>query len=95
MAANIITQEDLEQFKIELFHELKEIFQSQPKEDSEKQPEKWLKSYQVQKLLGISPGTLQNFRINGTLPYTKIGGILLYSTDDINKLISSNMRNAH
>lgn len=70
MAANIITQEDLDQFKEELFHELKQLFGSLPekKEQSEPVQPKWLKSHQVQRLLGISPGTLQNFRINGTLP---------------------------
>ena len=95
MAANIITQEDLDQFKVELFQELKNLFslQKDVKQETEIQQPKWLKSYQVQRLLGISPGTLQNLRINGTLPYTKIGGIILYSQEDINKLIHGNMRN--
>ncbi len=95
MAANIITQEDLDQFKVELFSELKNLFslQKEVKQENEIQQPKWLKSYQVQRLLGISPGTLQNLRINGTLPYTKIGGIILYSQDDINRLINGNMRN--
>lgn len=99
MSAIIITAEDLEQFKSELINELKEFFTTnsnflkseRPKEENT--PTKWLKSYQVQRLLGISPGTLQNLRINGTLPYTKLGGTLLYNQEDIQKIISSNMRN--
>lgn len=95
MAANIITQEDLDQFKVELFNELHQLFSNQADNKQEPLPPKWLKSYQVQRLLGISAGTLQNLRINGTVPYTKLGGTLLYSQDDIHKLIQGNMRNTH
>ena len=34
-------------------------------------------------MLRISPGTLQNLRVNGTLAYTKIGGIIYYKYEDI------------
>uniref|UniRef100_UPI0025C5CFA9 helix-turn-helix domain-containing protein n=1 Tax=Flavobacterium sp. UBA6046 TaxID=1946552 RepID=UPI0025C5CFA9 len=50
----------------------------------------WLKSNEVRKLLNISPGTLQNLRINGTLSYTKIGCILYYPYQDIEKLMEHN-----
>jgi len=46
----------------------------------------------VKKLLGISPGTLQNLRINGTLPFTKIGGVILYDYEDIQKMLSNHKR---
>jgi hypothetical protein len=42
---------------------------------------------EVKKLLNISSGTLQNLRINGTLSYTKIGGLLYYNYKDIEKLL--------
>jgi hypothetical protein len=98
MSAVIITQEDLDNFKSDLLNQLKEFILTNPalqNKQTKEQPvqTKWLKSYQVQRLLGISPGTLQNLRINGTLPYTKLGGTLLYSNDDIQKIINSNMRN--
>jgi predicted site-specific integrase-resolvase len=51
---------------------------------------KWLKSYEVRELLNISPGTLQNLRINGTLPYTKIGGVMFYDYEDIKKILTEN-----
>jgi hypothetical protein len=47
----------------------------------------WLKSYEVREMLGISRGTLQTLRTNGTLNATKIGGLMLYSYDDISKLM--------
>ena len=95
MAANIITTEDLEQFKVELFSELKELIESNVSGIEPKDPNqpRWLKSYQVQRLLGISPGTLQTLRINGTIPFTKLGGTILYNQEEIHKLIQSNTRN--
>lgn len=52
----------------------------------------WLKSNQVRKMLNISPGTLQNLRINGTLRYTKVGSILYYKAEDIDKLMNGGLK---
>ena len=93
MAATILTTEDLLDFKIELFNELKKLLNQTPEKKSEQENPKLLKSHQVQRLLSISPGTLQNLRINGTLPYTKIGGVILYSMEDINAIMQRNKRN--
>jgi hypothetical protein len=84
MAAEIITTDDLRVFKIELLEEIKTILES----SSGVPFRKWLKSTEVRKLLNISPGTLQNLRINGTLPYTKIGGAIYYDFDDIQTIIN-------
>lgn len=83
MAVNIITQEDLIEFRHQLLNDIKEILKVKP--TNEKQ---WIKSPEVRKQLSISPGTLQNLRINGTLPYTKIGSIIYYKQEDINKLLN-------
>lgn len=93
MAANIITQEDLAQFKVELLEELREIISRPVEKEPKKNEMRWLKSHQVQRLLSISPGTLQNLRINGTIPFTKVGGVILYSQEDINNVMQKNMRN--
>ena len=86
MAATIITTEDLLEFKIDLLQEIKKLIQS-----TETNPiKKWLKSKEVIKLLNISPGTLQNLRINGTLTYTKIGGTIYYDNSAIEKLLNTN-----
>ena len=89
MAVQIITIEDLNEFRSLLLSDLKEIIQSKPQ-----QSKQWLKSNEVRKLLNISPGTLQNLRINGTLSYTKIGGIMYYDNTDIDKLLNVNKVNA-
>lgn len=83
MQIEFITKEDLKQFKTELVHELKEALSGKAKPAGKE----WLKSQEVRSLLGISPGTLQTLRINGTLPYTKIGGMLYYRYQDITKLL--------
>ncbi|KQB42843.1 putative DNA-binding protein [Flavobacterium daejeonense] len=85
MAVEIITKEDLNEFRLQLLQELLQILQVKPQ-----QTKQWLKSNEVRKLLNISPGTLQNLRINGTITYTKIGGILYYSSADLDKLLEAN-----
>ena len=56
----------------------------------QQQQKKWLKSNEVRELLNISPGTLQNLRINGTLTYTRVGGVLFYESAHIDKLLNEN-----
>ena len=56
----ILTKADLEQFKEELFSELRK---ANIRPNSKMQIKEWLKSYEVRKLLDISPGTLQNLRV--------------------------------
>jgi len=82
MAAEIITREDLNEFREILLNDIKVLLGKSPNE-----PPKWLKSYQVKNLLKISPGTLQNLRVNGTLRFTKIGGILYYKYEDIMRVL--------
>ena len=82
MAIEVITREDLNEFRSLLLNDLKEIIQSKPQ-----QTKQWLKSKEVRKLLNISPGTLQNLRINGTLNFNQIGGILYYKYEDLKKLM--------
>ncbi|PKB15107.1 helix-turn-helix domain-containing protein [Flavobacterium sp. 5] len=85
MAIEVITREDLNEFRSLLLNDLKEIIQSKPQ-----QQKQWLKSNEVRKMLNISPGTLQNLRINGTLSYTKIGGIIYYAYSDLMKVLEEN-----
>jgi hypothetical protein len=83
----MITREDLKQFRSELLDEIKQIMK--PGQGQSKQ---WLKSVDVRKMLNISPGTLQNLRINGTLRYTKIGGMMYYKLEDIHKVLEGGLK---
>ncbi len=86
MATSILTTEDLYDFKLELLEEIKQLLQTQNGQPAKR----WLKSAAVMELLGISPGTLQNLRINGTLPYTKVGGVLYYEYREIMEVLEKN-----
>ncbi|KAA2240305.1 helix-turn-helix domain-containing protein [Chitinophaga agrisoli] len=90
MAVEIITREDLALFKRELIQELHELFTSTKAPTAKK----WVKSYEVREMLNISPGTLQNMRINGTIAYSKIGGLIFYDYDDIIKLMEKDKKSA-
>lgn len=86
MPTSIITTDDLREFRLELIDELKNII----KKPATTKKKKYLKSAEVMEMLQISPGTLQNLRINGTLPYSKIGGIILYDAEEINQVLLEN-----
>jgi len=84
MNVELITKEDLRRLE-NLLNEIKQIVQP-----GQGQSKKWLKSSEVRKMLNISPGTLQNLRINGTLRFTKMGSIIYYKLEDINKILEEN-----
>ncbi|QXV65974.1 helix-turn-helix domain-containing protein [Mucilaginibacter sp. 21P] len=88
MNVELITKEDLRELENKLLTEIKKIVQV----DGETVSKKWLKSNEVRKLLKISPGTLQNLRINGTLRFTRIGSIIYYKQEDINRLLEGGLR---
>ena len=93
MEISIATQQDLMTFKEEILQELHKV----KKEIMEKSPKKnevqLLKSHQVQRLLSISAATLQNLRVNGTIPYSKVGGVIFYDKNEIMQVIEHYKRN--
>ncbi|WCT11007.1 helix-turn-helix transcriptional regulator [Mucilaginibacter jinjuensis] len=80
----LITKKDLENFKAELFELLKPIVVTQSF-----QRQKWLRSKDVRTMLKISPGTLSNLQKDGTLTPRKIGKILFYKAEEIEKLLNA------
>ncbi|WNH12000.1 helix-turn-helix domain-containing protein [Thalassobellus suaedae] len=86
MPTSIITTDDLRDFKIELLSDIKKLLIKQ----SGTGLKKYLKSSEVMDLLSISAGTLQNLRMNGTIPHTKMGGINFYEADEIQKVMIAN-----
>lgn len=82
----LLTIGDLEDFKKALFNEIKSLL----KETNGQHTKKWLRSSEVRKMLGVSPGTLQNLRINRMLTFSKVGGIIFYKYEDIISLLESN-----
>ncbi len=73
---------DLEEIRGKLEQVLKEL------ETLKKQSalsETWLDNQDVCEMLHISKRTLQNYRDNGILPYSQIGGKIYYKASDIDK----------
>ena len=89
MPVSIITLEDLAVFKAEILQEIEELLMNHNRITIDK----WIKSNVVMDKLGISPGTLQNLRINGILPFSKIGGIIYYNEEKINEIFLDNSIN--
>lgn len=85
MAIEVITKEDLQQFRIQLINDLKELLI--PKEAKLVKP--WLRNSEVRKLLNISANTVQRLRIAGKLPSSKVGGIHYYRYEDIENLMNN------
>ncbi|TCD27787.1 DNA-binding protein [Pedobacter psychrodurus] len=83
MKMDIITKADLQEFKLEMLNEIRGMLQG----STNAQNRSWLRSKDVRKMLNISPGTLQNLRINGVLPFHKVGGTIFYSRESVEKMI--------
>ena len=82
MSIEVITKEDLEQFRVRLLEDIKKL--AMPGEVIKKE---WLKGSEVRKMLKISSGTLQTLRINQIFHGSKIGGIYYYRMEEIEKLL--------
>lgn len=80
---DLITREDLDAFKRELYDKLDQLNIT----NEQSLEKKWLRSSEVRKLLKISAGTLQNLRIKGVLKYEKLGGIFYYAQSEIEQLL--------
>ncbi|WP_245842880.1 helix-turn-helix domain-containing protein [Pontibacter ummariensis] len=83
MSVEIITKEDLQSFRRQLLEDLRQLLSKRPQQTQKLV----LKSAEVRRLLQISPSTLQTLRINGTLPFTRIGGTIYYRSEDIERLM--------
>jgi hypothetical protein len=84
----IATKADLLQVKSDILTALSEVMTR-----SSIAQKKWLKSNEVMELLGLSSSGLQNLRIRGTIPFTKLGGVIYYDYQEIMNLLDSNKRN--
>lgn len=83
--ADITTKQDLLDLENRLIERLQEITS-----EHGHTAKKWLRSKEVQKLLGLSSSGLQNLRINGVLPYSKIQGSIYYDIEEIMRLLEKN-----
>lgn len=78
----LITKQDLIDFEKRLYNKLNESF-------TQKKSPKYLRTKDISEMLGVSASTIQNLRINGILPYRKIGGTIIYERDEIEAALLS------
>ena len=81
--AEIVTLEEFRSFASKVFEDLEEIKAGKSGETKNR----WLKSGDVKSLLGVSHGKLQDLRDRGIIPFTKLGGLILYDRKEIEKLL--------
>ena len=85
MAAQVVTTEDLQHFRIQLLNELKQFICELVKDSAGNSIEGY-KTKQVRQILGCCTNTLQALRISGKLRCRKIGGTLYYMREDVQRL---------
>src|SRR3546814_16261722 len=77
----LVTIGDLDRLKTDLIETMQRLL----KPGSVPQAKPWLKTQEARKLLGISAGKLLTLRVNGTLPFPKIGSVIYYKAEDIDR----------
>ncbi len=48
----------------------------------------WITNVEAMRLLGLSKPTLQRYRADGLLPYSKVGSSVYYRLDDVEALLA-------
>ena len=87
MEIDFVTKEELQQVKKDIIDAMSGMLEGKTEQ------RQWLRSADVRKMLNISSGTLQNFRINGVLKFSKMGGTLFYAYDDVMKALNDKKLN--
>ncbi|MCT2560522.1 helix-turn-helix domain-containing protein [Chryseobacterium herbae] len=81
-----VTKDDLRKLSIQLLHDLERIINKKITTENGKEPQEWLRSKSVRRIMDISPATLQNIRIAGKIRFRKVMGSYYYSRTDLLKL---------
>lgn len=83
-----VTKEDLRQFGMLLIGTIRKIIEGSKPEDKQAVEVEWLKARVVRKMLDISPGSLQNLRVNGKIRFKKVLGSYYYNRSDLMHLFN-------
>lgn len=87
-ANELVTKQDLVNLKTELLSAMQSLVSQ-----ADNTKKKWLKTSEVKEMLGLSSSGLTNLRIKGTLPFTKLSGVIYYDYSEIMKILESNKQN--
>jgi hypothetical protein len=84
-----ITLIDNESYQ-ELIQMIEKIDQKLSALRTDKTGNRWLTNKEVSEMLSVTGRTLQNYRDNGILPFSKIGSNIFYKLSDLEDLLNSN-----
>lgn len=79
----------LEKMLVPLYGKL-EAIDSKIKIQQSKSSLKYYRNEDLKKIFGLSNNTIIKYRLNGILPYTKLGDIFLYEAAKIEKILKAN-----
>lgn len=83
---NLVTKEDLFQFKEQLLTDIESLLNRKQKGESIIDTE-GIKTKHVRKMLGCCYNTLQSLRIAGKIRWKKVGGTVYYHPGDVKQLV--------
>jgi hypothetical protein len=78
MQVDLITREEFERFKTELFFKIESLMQTQ----LPKVTEGWVKSREVKQVLQCADATLARMRVQKKIEFRKMGGTYYYKLPD-------------
>lgn len=89
MEFKVITSQELDMI-IGMIEKLSSDMRDVVKKASNPLEEKWLDNQDASRVLKVGTRTLQNYRDNGTLPFSTIGGKVFYKASDIESVLDTN-----
>ena len=87
MVVEMISKQDLVDFRIQLLNDLKEIIRQEKMMAQATASKSGYKTKHVKQMLQCSTNTLNVLRMNRNIRTKKIGGSLYYNPDDIRKVL--------
>ena len=81
----LLTKKDLVEFELKILEKMDHLLKPNL-------TPKLLRNADLKKMLKLSDSAIQNLRIQGQLPYSKIGGTIYYKLEDVEKLFEKGMK---
>jgi len=82
--SELVTKDDLRQFGLMIIDEVRKLKPEITKDENVE----WVKSRTARKLLTMSPGSLQNLRVTGSVRFKKVLGSYYYNRADLMKIFT-------
>jgi len=70
----------------------KEVLSNLVKDLQPSEPKTWMTNREAMEYLGVSKATLQRYRSDGRLPFSKVDGLIFYRCSDISAFLDAHMQ---